>query len=408
MNKISKILLVILIFNFLIIANVFAVDKSDITVNERKEYSANKVEYTTIEQAGIQLREGLKSRNKTIQVTYITNIKLDDSIIKQVVNEAVKHTGVPTEGDYIYWQCSEWEADYNWEYLNGTYYYTLTYIFSYYTTYEQEREMDIAVANLLNTLDLSGTDYEKITKIYNYMCNNIIYNYSSKDDSIYSAYGALINKKAVCQGFATLFYRLALENNIDARVISGIADGGPHGWNIVKVGNQYYNIDTTWDANNIKSGYKYCMVTDNNFTDHKRDNTFSSSEFYNSYPMGSENYILENCENDINEIDNNIDMNEVDYISEDNDIDMNEIEIIKTDYIADLESEEDKTYVENSEVTETGYKKDISYITKNNKVIENILKNTNEIFKINNVWRDIIYEYINYNYIRIGKNKSEV
>ncbi len=124
--------------------------------------------------------------------------------------------------------------------------------------------------------------------------------------------------------------------------------------------------------------------------------------------MGSENYILENCENDINEIDNNIDMNEVDYISEDNDIDMNEIEIIKTDYIADLESEEDKTYVEKSEVTETGYKKDISYITKNNKVIENILKNTNEIFKINNVWRDIIYEYINYNYIRIGKNKSEV
>lgn len=387
MKKISKILLAILIFNFFVIANVLAVEKTNITVNEREKYSVavNKVEYTSIEQAGLQLREGLKKRKNIISVTFITSTKLDDSIFKQVVNEAVKHTGVPTEGDYIYWQCSEWEADSDYEYLNGIYYYTLTYKFSYYTTYEQEKEMDIEIANLLNTLDLSGTDYEKITKIYNYMCNNIVYHYSSKDEQIYSSYGALINKKAVCQGFATLFYRLALENNIDARVIAGIADGGPHGWNIVKIGNEYYNIDTTWDVNNIVSGYKYCMVSDNNFKDHKRDNKFSTNEFYAIYPMGVENCTLDSSK-----------------------VNVEETEIIKQDYnLADLESEiSSEAYIENSEVVDVVLKDTIES-TRINTVWTTMIYLVRD-FDYSNLWKNIIFEAINYNYMRIGKNESEV
>lgn len=44
----------------------------------------------------------------------------------------------------------------------------------------------------------------------------------------------MINKTAVCQGYASLFYRLALDAGVDTRVISGEA-GGPHAWNIVKL-----------------------------------------------------------------------------------------------------------------------------------------------------------------------------
>ena len=109
-------------------------------------------------------------------------------------------------------------------------------------------------------------------------------------------YAALVDKKAVCQGYALLFYRLALENNIDARLIAGLGNGGPHGWNIVKIGNCYYNLDSTWDAGYTKIGYNFFLVTDNNFSKHIRDEEYNTNEFYALYPMATKNYDPESTE----------------------------------------------------------------------------------------------------------------
>ena len=41
----------------------------------------------------------------------------------------------------------------------------------------------------------------------------------------YTAYAALLDQKAACQGYAVLFYRMALELGVDSRLISGTEMG---------------------------------------------------------------------------------------------------------------------------------------------------------------------------------------
>lgn len=66
---------------------------------------------------------------------------------------------------------------------------------------------------------MSGkNDYENTKAIYDYLCQNITYGNDNLNDDTYllkyTAYAALINKTAVCQGYAVLLYRLLLEEGI--------------------------------------------------------------------------------------------------------------------------------------------------------------------------------------------------
>ena len=56
----------------------------------------------TTEEAGAVLRAGMKARDNLIYVYYKTDPEDDvNQIVLEMLNVAVQHTGVPTEGDYI-------------------------------------------------------------------------------------------------------------------------------------------------------------------------------------------------------------------------------------------------------------------------------------------------------------------
>lgn len=65
-----------------------------------------------------------------------------------------------------------------------------------------------------------------------------------------SAYGALVKKKCVCQGFAEAYKRLLDTQGIACYVVTGKirgADNG-HAWNIITFDNcEFFHIDVTWD-----------------------------------------------------------------------------------------------------------------------------------------------------------------
>ena len=85
----------------------------------------------------------------------------------------------------------------------------IQYTMSYHSDAEQEAKLTAAVAEAMTTLQLNGlSEAKKITKIHDYICNHVDYAYNSKEEQIYTAYGALCTGKAVCQGYAVLFYRL--------------------------------------------------------------------------------------------------------------------------------------------------------------------------------------------------------
>ena len=165
----------------------------------------------------------------------------------------------------------------------------MTYQLSYFTTIEQENAVSEKIQPILAQLNLGGkTDYEKVEAIYNYICTHVEYEETQSYDLKYSAYAALINGKAVCQGYSSLFYRMAMEAGIENRVVFGKSRGQNHAWNIVKLDGVYYNLDCTWDA--VMADHSYFLKTDANMADHTRDADYQTAEFYTAYPMAGADY----------------------------------------------------------------------------------------------------------------------
>lgn len=249
--------------------------------------------YDTVTQTAETLREKLENREEVITVGIKTE-NVSEELLYTVFEEALLHTGVPTEGDYIRLQYGGWSANISWYTIAGIDYATLTYTMTYFTTAEQEEELNAAITELLNELDLyDEDDYHKIAGIYDYICENVVYDFSNLEDESYmlkfTAYAALMNETSVCQGYANLFYRLALELDVDTRSIVGDAEG-PHSWNIVQLNNLYYNVDATWDAGS-GSSYNYFLVSQDSFSDHCRDEMYNTAAFHAAYPMSETDYV---------------------------------------------------------------------------------------------------------------------
>jgi transglutaminase/protease-like cytokinesis protein 3 len=71
-------------------------------------------------------------------------------------------------------------------------------------------------------------------------------NPSAYPDS-FSAYGAFVNNKAVCEGYAQAMKLLLSSVGIKSLYITGEADGGSHAWNMVEIGGQWSYLDATFD-----------------------------------------------------------------------------------------------------------------------------------------------------------------
>ena len=94
-----------------------------------------------------------------------------------------------------------------------------------------------------------GSDYDKELYFHDYIINSCTYETTGNSNN---AYGALIENKAVCTGYARAMQLLLNKAGIYSTVVSGDAmddDGAweAHMWNYVFIGDGYYFTDVTWD-----------------------------------------------------------------------------------------------------------------------------------------------------------------
>ena len=182
----------------------------------------------TIEEAGAQLRAQMKARQSPATVYFCTATPFVDKDARwgYIFDAAVEHTGEPTEGDYLRWQYGGWGGGAEGYSSGGLCYYALIYNIPYYTTEAQEKTVDAELPAVLDSLDLPGRDdYGKIRAIYDWLCQNVVYDDEHRNITSYklqyTAYAALHDRTAVCQGYAVLFYRMLLTAGVDARIITG-------------------------------------------------------------------------------------------------------------------------------------------------------------------------------------------
>ena len=84
------------------------------------------------------------------------------------------------------------------------------------------------------------------------------------DDS--GVYGALVNHLSICQGFAQTYDYLCKRAGLFSLVVSGNTSFGDHAWNIIKLDDGYYHVDTTWMQSN-KNRY-FCLTDKQIAVDH--------------------------------------------------------------------------------------------------------------------------------------------
>ena len=258
--------------------------------------------YTTdISVAGGLLRERMKQHEETVQVFYQFQPDNPDDVDAEaevaadaIYHEAIRHTGISNEGDYLLWSLSS--STYFLRVTitdEGTCLLEVIYYFWYYTTAEQEAELMQLIEELKPQLRLDEelSDYEKLTNIYYYICDNVTYDYEHLGDMEYglqqTAYAALKYKTSVCQGYATLLYLLALEAGIDCRILVGWA-GELHAWNIVQLDGLYYFLDSTWDAG--RGDRWWYLLSREEFVNHTEDSTLLEDDFYENHPFSPTSY----------------------------------------------------------------------------------------------------------------------
>lgn len=101
---------------------------------------------------------------------------------------------------------------------------------------------DRTVAGIVSKADKSWSDLEKALYINDYLARNCEYD---KTLSKHTAYDVLVNGTAVCQGYALAFLDLAHELGLSCEIVSSKSLN--HAWDMVKIGNSYYNVDVTWN-----------------------------------------------------------------------------------------------------------------------------------------------------------------
>ena len=247
------------------------------------------------DEAAVILRKGMENREARIAIRCPADaITPTDGILDEIAEKAMEETGVPTQGDYIRWTYAGWSGSYSLESDDEGLHYVFVYDCKYYTTAAQEAELSEKIDSVLQSLDINdeSSDYDVICAVYDYICANVSYDYDNLNDSEYllkyTAYAAMINKTAVCQGYSALMYRMLQQKNIDCRLIPG----SNHAWNIVAIDGVYYNADSTWDAGRDPKNYAYFLCGDSDFAEHTRYSEYSTEEFYRLYPMAETKYVV--------------------------------------------------------------------------------------------------------------------
>lgn len=140
---------------------------------------------------------------------------------------------------------------------------------------------------LRNIVSDEMTNVQKVNAIFEWVQKQNVYDYeqitygaikgSTVDNlahfSVYYLEGVLYNLNsslAVCDGIAKTFMLLCRIEGIEAIKINGLAGGGRHAWNKVKIDGEWYMVDATWSdtknsvLENVEiMSHDYFLVSDN-------------------------------------------------------------------------------------------------------------------------------------------------
>ena len=194
--------------------------------------------------------------------------------IKQILSRATEEA---TKRDtYIAGHLGNREIEYEYRRMDAT----IQVKQDYLTNLEQEKVVDSIVESLIATVQPEEmTDFEKVKFVNDYIVKNTVYSEDSVASS-HSAYAVAYEGKGVCQGYALFAQKLMQALGLESMYVVGEVYTGGHAWNLVKVDDEWYHLDTTWNdpvpdrGNGIR--YDYFLLND---TDMRVDHAWEAVDY---------------------------------------------------------------------------------------------------------------------------------
>ena len=148
-------------------------------------------------------------------------------------------------------------------------------LYSYISGTECEKyteKLNNAIQKIMSNIPNELKQYHLEKYIHNAVIENCTYSKGVKtaEDGWeeFTAYGALVNGSAVCEGYAHSICLLLNKVGIECYYANGYSENAPHMWNTVNIDGNWYHLDSTWDDNE-NAYYNYFNLTDAEIeTDH--------------------------------------------------------------------------------------------------------------------------------------------
>lgn len=201
----------------------------------------------------------------------ITGVRMSEYSIRKVVN------AFSFDNPQVFWL----ENLFGYAYTGND---TIVEFYSVFSADECEKYINTFNKKINETVLSVGdnmSEYEREKYIHDKLLENCTYKKgvtgSGDGWQYFSAYGAIVEGEAVCEGYAKSMQILLSQLGIECYIIRGEGEGVGHMWNVVKLGGEWYHLDPTWNDTDDIINYEYFnvnteMITKNHIINEDDDN----------------------------------------------------------------------------------------------------------------------------------------
>lgn len=141
----------------------------------------------------------------------------------------------------------------------------------------QQEALSETAEEILQTLPQDASGEALARAVHDWLTENVSYeeeaSYDTALQSAHTAYGAVVERQAVCDGYALAYSYLLRQVGIESVPVPGQVAGMPHVWNLVRWDDAFHEVDVTWDAlQEMESRWIYFDLTTQQMNeDHVRE-----------------------------------------------------------------------------------------------------------------------------------------
>lgn len=144
--------------------------------------------------------------------------------------------------------------------------------YSYKDAFTKALALQRNVIALLREIPSNRSEYQRELLIHDILVRDTAYASEAVDmaeeyTAASTVYGALVEHRAICSGYAQAFKLLCNRTGIACSTVKGESKGEGHMWNLARISGSWYHVDVTWDdpvtinAEGI-ARYDYLNLTD--------------------------------------------------------------------------------------------------------------------------------------------------